>query len=94
MNIHSDKSLMNPKDDKLGYSFFAKHLADSIIKLDAQKGLVISVYGKWGLGKSTVLNFTKHYIDIDNGDLKPFVMEFNPWWFSGTESILNNFFNS
>ena len=46
-------------------------------------GLVLAVYGAWGLGKSTLINFVRHYIDELPEETRPVVVIFNPWWFSG-----------
>jgi len=56
-------------------------------------GLVISIYGYWGLGKTTVLNFIEHYLSQQNTVEQPVLVKFNPWWFSGDEDLTRRFFD-
>lgn len=90
--LSSDASLYNPKDDRLGYASFAKHLASAISKATPMDGLVIAIYGSWGYGKSTLLNFTEYYLQNGPEEDKPLVIRFNPWWFSGREDLIKHFF--
>jgi len=55
--LSADRPKTNPIDDRLGYAPFAKHLAESICEMNAAEGLVIAVYGAWGSGKTSLLNF-------------------------------------
>lgn len=91
-NFSSDRPLENPEDDRLGYSTFAKHLANSIHKKSPSKGFVIGIYAPWGTGKSTVLNFIKHYLTLNySEENKPIIIEFNPWWFTNPQDLLIQF---
>lgn len=90
--LSGDKPLTNPNDDRLGYAPFAKHLAGSIAEMAPSEGLVIGLYGSWGSGKSTVLNFVVHYLERLPEDDRPVVVRFNPWWFAGQEELTRRFF--
>ncbi len=90
--IVADTPLDNPKEDRLGYAPFARNLADAICKVPAEECLVFALYGQWGTGKTTSLNFVLHYINEQSKGEKPIVVRFNPWWFSGHEELLNQFF--
>jgi predicted KAP-like P-loop ATPase len=89
--ISSDKPVINPKEDSLGYAEFSKNIASSLIKGDFKDGLVISIYGEWGAGKSTVLSFIEHNLLHDDTDIE--IIRFNPWWFSSEEALLLSFFS-
>ena len=91
-NVSDDKPLASPEDDRLGYAPFAKHLADSICKMSPPTGLVLALYGSWGSGKSTVLNFIAYHLEQMEEDSQPIVVRFNPWWFSGHEDLTRLFF--
>lgn len=93
MSLSADKPLVDPKHDRLGYALFAEQLARSISALDSSEGLVIGIYGPWGAGKSTVLNFVRHYLAKSGKTLDPTIIEFNPWWFSGQENLVRRFFD-
>jgi predicted KAP-like P-loop ATPase len=91
--LSPDKPLLNPDEDRLGYDPFARNLANSICKMSPPEGLVIAIYGVWGAGKSTLIEFILHHLDKYQADEKPHVIRFNPWWFSGHENLVRQFFN-
>lgn len=88
----ADRPLTNPDDDRLGYGPFAQALAAGIASMSAPDGLVVAIYGAWGLGKTTVLNFVEHYLHESHPD-EFVVVRFNPWWFSGRVDIAAAFFD-
>ncbi|GAA0819268.1 KAP family P-loop domain protein [Colwellia asteriadis] len=90
-NLSSDKPLTEISDDALGYSFFAKSLADSLYKGSFDDGIVLSIYGEWGSGKSTALSFFESHLKELDQDIS--ILHFNPWWFSGEEALLKSFFS-
>lgn len=90
--LSSGRPLEDPAFDKLGYGHFAQTLADGIQKMAPLDGLVIAVYGAWGSGKTTMLNFVEHYVLKAPEDERPIIFRFNPWWFSGPEELTLHFF--
>lgn len=62
----SDKAIESTKDDGLERLAFSKHLADTIISWKNEECLVISLCGKWGSGKTSILNFVKEYVNEAN----------------------------
>lgn len=90
--ILADIPLENPEEDRLGYKDFAKNLADAVCNLATNESLVFALYGPWGSGKTTCLNFILYYIENYNEKQKLTVVRFNPWWFSGHGELLNQFF--
>ncbi len=91
--LSSDKPLANPEADRLGYGPFAKRLAESLLAMAPPDGFVIALYGSWGSGKTTVVNFIVHYLDDRPEDRRPIIVHFNPWWFSGRENLIRAFFD-
>ena len=91
--LSADDPLTDPKIDRLGYAPFAKHLADSICKMNFPGGFVIAVYGSWGSGKTTLSNFIVHYLKQKPEDEQPLIVPFNPWLFSGEQDITRRFFD-
>jgi predicted KAP-like P-loop ATPase len=89
----SDKPLIDPHDDQLGYALFARHLALSLIKMVPIDGFVVAIYGPWGSGKTTLLNFIFHYFQQAAPEEQPIIVPFNPWWFSGQEKLAKHFFD-
>lgn len=82
-----------PGDDRLGYTPFAKHLAESICRISARDGLVIAIYGPWGSGKTSLLNLVRYYLRQQSDPEELALVFFNPWWFSGHEDLTRRFFN-
>lgn len=90
--LNGDRPLIDPDKDQLGYKSISMHIAKAICKMSPPEGLVIGLYGDWGAGKSTVLNFIEEYIGREPVQTnKPIVIRFNPWWFSGREDLARLF---
>lgn len=92
-HLSADICLTDPKDDQLGYSSFAENIAENIIKMSPSEGFVIAIYGQWGSGKSTLINFIIHYLNKMPENEQPIIFRFNPWWFSGHEDLIRSFFS-
>ena len=91
--LSSDKPLTKPEDDRLAYSPFAQRLAESLLTMAPPDGFVVALYGSWGSGKTTVVNFIVHYLEDRPKDRRPIIVHFNPWWFSGRENLIRAFFD-
>jgi predicted KAP-like P-loop ATPase len=91
-SLSADRPLDEPGDDRLGYRDFARTLAHSVLRGSPAEGLVVAIYGEWGLGKTTLLNFIEHFVRADPDADEPIVLRFNPWWFSGRDDLLARFF--
>ena len=86
-----DRPSTDPQEDLFGHAPFARNLADSICRYPGGDGLVLALYGPWGSGKSTVLNYVKYYLEQKPEQERHVVVEFNPWWFSGQENLARAF---
>lgn len=96
--VLSDDVIRDPNRDELDRAGFAKALAHAILTMDVESPFVFSIEGEWGSGKSTVLEFAKYYLThrADIGakvplETDPIIIEFSPWWFSGSEDLLRQF---
>jgi hypothetical protein len=92
-----DVSLDNPaqqrQDDEFNRWPFSKRLADTIAAFDASEGApVLGLFGQWGYGKSTILNFIKYELKQEHAE-KVVPFEFNPWLFKDQEALLKEFFD-
>ena len=85
--LGSDLPLEDPADDSYGYAPFASRLATAIVDNKNPKGLVIALHGKWGSGKSSLLNFIKYDLRKLPDANRPVIVDFNPWWFEGRNQI-------
>ncbi|WOI10771.1 P-loop NTPase fold protein [Thalassospira lucentensis] len=58
-----DFPLEDVRDDLLGRKMFAFSLATALMNVDLTKnGFVASITGPWGSGKSSTINFVRHYV--------------------------------
>src|SRR5437016_5983950 len=90
-DLSADRPGFDPNSDRLGYAPFAKRLAETIARLSRAEGHVVALHGGWGFGKTTMLNYVRHYLN-EMGPNEPIVVTYNPWWFSGHEDLVRAFF--
>lgn len=88
-NYSSDLPVFKYKDDKFNRWKFSKRIADVIANRNDSSSIVIGLYGAWGNGKTSVLNFIEESL-IDNQDV--LCIKFNPWRFGTEEELLKAFF--
>jgi len=91
-SVSPDRPGTNPEtDDALGHAPFARNLARNIARFSPSDGMVLGLYGAWGSGKSTVLNFVEFFLREEES--RPAIIRFNPWWFSGQDDLTHGFFD-
>lgn len=61
--LDSDRALENEAEDQFGFVGMAKRLAPSIIEASKGDGMVIGLEGRWGSGKTSLLNFLRSELD-------------------------------
>jgi len=82
-----DNPIHDPSQDLLGRVPFAALFARYVCSLDTSEGVVVGVHGPWGSGKTSFLNLAKGAFQERGVD----VLELNPWYFSETGDVLNQF---
>jgi KAP family P-loop domain len=87
-----DQPIERAKDDKLGRAAFGARLAALIETAPASQGLVIGVAAPWGEGKTSALNLTKEALAPSIASGRVQVVDFNPWLWSGTGHLVEQFF--
>ena len=85
----ADNPIEHAEEDRLGRVPFAVHFANELTSLDAKQGFVTALMGRWGSGKTSLLNLVAEEIKKDNDIV---VLHFNPWMFSGTDALVGSFF--
>lgn len=85
--------LLSEKD--VGYDLFdrdsiVKKLYSSITHCQPEKSYVISLEGKWGTGKTTIINRTKQYLnDSENNEDEYIIIDdFDPWLYGTQDALL------
>lgn len=58
-SLDSDRALVNETKDQFGFVGIAQRLAPSIVEASKGDGIVIGLEGRWGSGKTSLLNFLR-----------------------------------
>lgn len=96
MNYSTDRPIDTQEQDLLGRSFFSNQLGKAIYEYNGKDGLVIGLFGKWGTGKTSIINMAVNEINklAVNDDNKPMIMKFAPWNYSDRDNLISLFFKS
>lgn len=76
--------------DKLGRRGFAESVVQALSQVSQDRGLVLSIEGKWGSGKTSTLAMVEALLDLES--TKPLVVHFNPWLVGDRDALLDEFF--
>lgn len=94
--IVQDSPLININDDKFGREPIVDLIVDSINQTvkNEHDCMVYGIYGKWGEGKTSLMNFIKARLLSQGKNDGINLVEFNPWLVNNDESLLREFFQS
>lgn len=87
--VFDDEPIQSKRDDCLGRGSLAESIATAIRSWSGSNSFVIAVYGPWGSGKSSFKNLALEQLNVPEA---PLVVTFNPWAWSGRDSLLAAFF--
>lgn len=94
--FYSDKPINSNSEDLLNRKGFAKLLAHTLVHLDSRDPFTVGLFGKWGCGKTSLVNMTLAEIENiqadSNADKEIIVVHFEPWNFTDTNQLLTQFF--
>ena len=93
--FYTDTPISSSKDDLLNRNGFAKLLAQSLINLNSTDTFTVGLFGKWGSGKTSLVNMTLQEIKNCHATIKgknTIIVHFEPWNFSDTNQLLTQFF--
>jgi predicted KAP-like P-loop ATPase len=90
--MDGDRPITRREDDRLGFAPIADHLARAILELRASEGFVFGIEGKWGSGKSTLINLTIEALRT-TGIVAPEVVLFSPWLVGDRDELLRSLFD-
>lgn len=91
-NMDGDRPIIQKGEDRLGFAPVAEHLAHAIADQPAPDGLVFGIEGKWGSGKSTLINLTVEAIRA-LGQGAPEIIAFSPWLVGDRDDLLRSLFD-
>ena len=86
-----DDPIRSSADDRLNRSGFAAELARAIIGFDRAESVVVGIHGRWGTGKSSLLNMLDEQLQAVSPEA-PVIFRFNPWGFSDKNQLSDRFF--
>ena len=96
--FNTDKPIDNISSDLLNRASFSKQLAKAILSYTNTDNFTISLCGKWGSGKTSILNMVETYINTltqnYSEDEKPIIVHFNPWNYSDQTQLITQFFST
>jgi hypothetical protein len=94
--LTADRPISKKSQDLLGFSVFANALAHTIHDQPRQHGLVISINGSWGSGKTSAVELAiEHLTKLERhlpADEKTVLIRFEPWIFTGQSNLVAEFF--
>lgn len=93
MKYSVDKPINDKKYDLLGRKTFSKYLGKAIYEHNQEAGLVIGLYGKWGTGKTSVINMAENEIKklAKKDGNEPLIIKFSPWSYSNKGDLIYTF---
>jgi KAP family P-loop domain len=92
MLMDADRPITRREDDRLGFTSVAERLGRAIVDQPAKDGLVFGIEGKWGSGKSTLINLTIEALKT-HGDAAPEIIAFSPWLVGDRDELLRSLFD-
>lgn len=88
-NYSSDSPIHEQGQDRFSRWSFSERVAQVISKRSDPSSIVIGLYGIWGDGKTSVLNFIEKSLESDENVI---CIKFNPWRFGTEDELLTGFF--
>lgn len=94
--IAQDSPLTLIQDDKFGREPIVELIVDSInhVVSSDHDCVVYGIYGRWGEGKTSLMNFIKERLLQQGKNDGINIVEFNPWLVNNDEALFREFFKS
>lgn len=88
--FHKLTPITTKSEDTLGRADFATSLAVDLTNYSDRESIVVGLFGDWGDGKTSVKNMAIEH--ANTLDTPPLILDFNPWQWSETGAIKDEFF--
>ncbi|WP_042701847.1 P-loop NTPase fold protein [Methanobrevibacter arboriphilus] len=90
--IFTDNAINDTGQDILDRKDYARKIAYKIVEYKNRDSLVLGVSGKWGSGKTSIVNMISFVVSSITNEFT--IIEFNPWYFSNQKELINEFFET
>lgn len=84
----NDLPLKDIEQDKLNFKNQAINISTFINEFPNTMPYAISIRGGWGVGKSTMINFIRTFLDKEKCE----IINFNPWMINGRDELIFSLF--
>jgi predicted KAP-like P-loop ATPase len=88
----ADRPIDNVSEDAFQRYGFAKRIAETITQRQNKDSIVFGLFGAWGEGKTSIINFIHKEISRQGDSY--IQITFNPWRFTDEAALLTSFFNT
>lgn len=97
-DIYADKPINESSEDILKRKDFSYRIADYLLSPSSNDGLVVSINGKWGSGKTSIANLIKERIKRSSycfsDNVIPVIVDYSPWNVNDQDQIIDQFLNT
>lgn len=80
--------------DLLDRGGFAGRVTDVLRRISPNAGLVVSIEGAWGSGKTSLLAMLEELLNAEPAEQRAVVVHFNPWLIGDRDALLRQFLAS
>jgi len=87
----SDAPLWHQHMDAFSRTDFTSRVSELIINRKDPRSIVVGIYGEWGVGKTTVLNYIDEALS-NRGNIV--TVWFNPWHFDDENYLIRSYFQT
>lgn len=96
--LHNEAAIQLEDEDLLNFYPYAKKIKEVIQGYSSNpQPLTIGIYGKWGSGKTSMLNLVERHIEMfqkSKEDKSYIKFHYNPWLYQSKEEMLFDFFET
>ncbi|MFQ5923266.1 MAG: P-loop NTPase fold protein [Anaerolineales bacterium] len=91
--FHTDAPITGQpgSEDQLNRTEFAKRVGQALLLAPDSPALVVSLEGKWGYGKTSVINLIIGSLEFLPPGERPIIFKFNPWIVGSAERLVEVF---
>jgi len=90
-HILSPYAITDKNDDKLHRDTLVANISQAIIETDLAQSYAIGICGKWGCGKTSIINLVKQNLNESEHNVE--FIDFNPWMYSDQVDLTRQFFS-